>query len=317
MTTATLPKISCLGVPFEDGPDSFGEFRDANRIVGNAEVLRRRMQEDGYLFLRGLLDREEVLAARRESTRRLAERGLLVPGTDPMDGIFRVENSPAGPGAKVPPSEMGEITRLLVENNAPLMTVLYGGPMMAFFERFLGEAVRHFDFTWYRAILPHRYGTAPHSDIVYMGRGERERLFTAWTPMGDIDFEQGGLAILEGSNNHEGLRESYSKRDVDTYCANREDQRDEWGKGLNGVLAQDVARIRNAFGGRWLTSDFRAGDVVVFSTHTVHCGTDNNSERIRLSSDSRYQPASKPADERWIGPNPIAHGAGAKRGLIC
>jgi ectoine hydroxylase-related dioxygenase (phytanoyl-CoA dioxygenase family) len=195
--------------------------------------------------------------------------------------------------------------------------VLYNGPMMAFFEGFIGEPVRHYDFTWYRSIFPHRYGTAAHSDIVYMGRGERERLFTAWTPLGDLDLEQGGLAILEGSNNHDGLRDSYWKRDVDAYCANREDQRDEWGRGLNGVLAQDVGRIRGAFGGRWLTSEYRAGDVIIFSIYTVHCGTDNNSDRIRLSSDSRYQPASKPADERWIGPNPMAHGAGAKRGLIC
>ena len=50
---------------------------------------------------------------------------------------------------------------------------------------------------------------------------------------------------------------------------------------------------------------------------TVHAGLDNRSDRVRLSSDSRYQPASKPADERWIGPNPIAHGAAGRRGKIC
>ena len=36
-----------------------------------------------------------------------------------------------------------------------------------------------------------------------------------------------------------------------------------------------------------------------------------------VATNPASQPASKPADERWIGPNPIAHGAGAKRGLIC
>jgi len=52
--------------------------------------------------------------------------------------------------------------------------------------------------------------------------------------------------------------------------------------------------------------------------YTVHASLDNASgNRIRFSSDSRYQPASLPADERWIGENPPAHGLAGKRGRIC
>ena len=58
---------------------------------------------------------------------------------------------------------------------------------------------------------------------------------------------------------------------------------------------------------RWLTTDYRAGDLLVFSMYTTHCSLDNTSDRIRLSSDTRYQLASEPLDERWIGENPIAH----------
>ena len=61
----------------------------------------------------------------------------------------------------------------------------------------------------------------------------------------------------------------------------------------------------------------RAGDVLIFSVFTVHASLDNRSDRVRLSSDSRYQPASKPADERWIGTNPIGHGHAGKIGKIC
>jgi len=50
---------------------------------------------------------------------------------------------------------------------------------------------------------------------------------------------------------------------------------------------------------------------------TVHASLDNQSTRLRLSSDSRYQLASEPADERWIGPNPIAHGPAGKKGKAC
>lgn len=51
--------------------------------------------------------------------------------------------------------------------------------------------------------------------------------------------------------------------------------------------------------------------------NTVHASLDNCSNQIRLSADSRYQLACEPADERWIGPNPIAHGPKSKRRMIC
>jgi hypothetical protein len=59
------------------------------------------------------------------------------------------------------------------------------------------------------------------------------------------------------------------------------------------------------------------GDLMAFNMFLVHGSTDNRTDRIRLSSDSRYQLASEPVDERWIGENPIAHGPAGKRGMIC
>ena len=59
------------------------------------------------------------------------------------------------------------------------------------------------------------------------------------------------------------------------------------------------------------------GDLLVFSMFTMHASTDNHTRRIRLSSDTRYQLAGEPVDERWIGEDPPAHGIHSKRGLIC
>jgi hypothetical protein len=84
-----------------------------------------------------------------------------------------------------------------------------------------------------------------------------------------------------------------------------------------GWLSNQPAKLRERLGGRWLTNAFSAGDLLVFSVFTVHASLDNQSDKIRLSSDSRYQRASQPADERWIGPNPIGHGPEGKRGMIC
>jgi len=60
---------------------------------------------------------------------------------------------------------------------------------------------------------------------------------------------------------------------------------------------------------RFLTTEFKLGDCLVFGMFTVHGSFDNNSKsgRIRLSCDTRFQPAADPMDERFSGPNPPAH----------
>ena len=70
-------------------------------------------------------------------------------------------------------------------------------------------------------------------------------------------------------------------------------------------------------GGRWLTAEYRMGDSLALSMHTMHASPDNHTDQIRLSSDSRYQLASEPADDRWVGENPPLHGIRAHRGMIC
>ncbi|HVP19536.1 MAG TPA: phytanoyl-CoA dioxygenase family protein [Spirochaetia bacterium] len=177
---------------------------------------------------------------------------------------------------------------------------------------------------WLRAKKPGiADATAPHYDVVFMGRGTR-RLYTAWTPLEDVPLEKGGLMILEGSHLLSDVRSTYGELDVDTYCANKSEARDietgkkQWEDRVNGgKYADDALAVREALGGRWLTSDFHAGDVLLFSMYTMHASSDNHSRSYRLSTDTRYQLASEPVDERWIGKNPPAHGPGGKRGMIC
>jgi hypothetical protein len=50
----------------------------------------------------------------------------------------------------------------------------------------------------------------------------------------------------------------------------------------------------------------------------VHASLDNRTEnRLRISSDARFQRASEPIDERWVGVNPPGHTLAGKRGRIC
>lgn len=303
MPAQTFPELTSCGSVMDSDPRALGTLRPSNDLLDDPPALRQRMRQDGYLLLRDHLDRDRVLDARRVLCDRLAAAGHLEPGHDPMDAV-----AAKGTGIKFAPE--------LALDNQPLFDVLYTGPMIELFARLLDAPVRHFDFTWVRAVSPGR-GTNCHCDSVYMNRGTLN-LYTAWTPMGDIDFEQGGLIVLEGSNNHQKLRQTYGMQDVDSFCSNKPDAR-SWGKswGTGGSLHGSPNQIRRSIGGRWLTGEYRAGDVLIFSIFTVHASLDNHSERIRLSTDSRYQSAHEPADERWIGANPVGHSQAGKRGKIC
>ena len=76
---------------------------------------------------------------------------------------------------------------------------------------------------------------------------------------------------------------------------------------FTGTLSHNPPAVRNKFGGRWLTTEYQAGDFLTFGMFQVHASLDNRTEnRLRISSDTRYQRASEPIDERWIGVNKAA-----------
>jgi hypothetical protein len=66
------------------------------------------------------------------------------------------------------------------------------------------------------------------------------------------------------------------------------------------------------FGGQWATTEFQAGDAIIFGMFMMHASTDNGTDRFRISSDTRYQLKSEPADERWMGVKPKGHYAWGK-----
>ena len=301
----SLPRLTAMGQELNTSAEAFGELESAMPLIDDAVALREKMQRDGYLYLPGYLNRDEVLAAREELTVALEEQGALAPQYPRSELI----------------AEQGSVVRTNPEIAAQcraLHRVLYSGAMMQFYAQFFGGQVRHYDYTWLRTVVP---GTAtpPHMDIVYMGRGTHN-LLTAWTPLDDIPIEVGGLIVLEKSHRHERINDNYGRKDVDAYCTNqRSERQSETGSNVqsHGWLSKNPVKLRERLGGRWLTAQYRAGDLLTFTMNTIHASLNNHSRRIRLSSDSRYQLASEAVDERWIGENPIAHGPNAKRGMIC
>jgi Phytanoyl-CoA dioxygenase (PhyH) len=286
------------GRRLDAAPPAFGHLRPS--APGDPAALRARLAEDGYLFVPGLLDRDAVGAARAE---------LLAAAELTQDHPMRSER---------------------------MRSVLQGERMLGFFAGLLEGAVRSYDFIWLRAQRPGDPATDPHCDLVFMGRGTPDVL-TCWTPFGDIAVGGGGLLILEGSHRVSPVRlAGYLAQDVDVYCENGPNAEavrtgamhwEHWedpapGRDWGGEIADDAVALREDWGGRWLTApEYRMGDVLVFTMRTVHAGTDNETSALRLSTDSRYQRADAPVDERWIrgehGEDPVGHGLAAKRGTIC
>ena len=305
-TLATIPQLHSFGHALDMDDDKVGLLRDSAPVADDVAELHRRLDEDGYLYMRNYLDRDEVLRARESLTDGLAAAGALDPSFPSIEGVGR-----EGAGYLFKPE--------LTNGNPRVQTLLYSGRVVEFYQRLFGEPVRHYDFTWLRAIGPGK-GTNPHCDLPYMGRGTHSHL-TCWVPYGDISFTLGGLMVLEGSHKRMDLLESYVYRDVDAFCENKPKQAEAAKAGkwaFTGTLSHNPPVVRNKFGGRWLTTEFKAGDFITFGMFLVHASLDNRTEnRLRISSDARYQRASEPIDERWVGINPPGHTLAGKRGRIC
>lgn len=304
---ATLPTRLCAhGVEIDQSPEKFG-FLHESSVTDDLAGMHRRMEEDGYVYMRDFWPREEVQAVRDSLTDQLRRLNFLRPGTDPDEA------------RAIPGREVGRaMGNPLDQKDARLRELVFGPKLLGFFEKFLGGPVRHFDFIWFRTKGP-GLGSPIHCDLVYMGRGTHN-LYTAWVPLGDVSLELGGLMVLEGSHRQAEQLKAYLARDVDAYCTNQDDAA-EYASGRkwwDGTLSKNAVAIQQSLGGRWLTSpEFRLGDLMIFNMTLVHGSLDNQTDRIRLSTDTRYQLAVEPVDERWVGEKPPGHAAAMRRGRVC
>ena len=254
------------------------QLRECQDLIGDAAGLWQRMNEDGYLLVRRLIDRDTVLSAREAVLRHMHEQQALLPDTPVLEGVM-----PQG----------GRSVRMMggkgIAHRPAVLAVLEYPALFDLFKSLFGEPALTFPFKWMRAIGNEQY-TGAHFDFVYMGRGS-QNLYTTWIPFGDIPISQGTLAICRGSHNLASfarIRSTYGKMDID---------RD----GISGWFEREPMQIIERFDGQWQGSDYHAGDVIIFGMHTMHASTTNLTNRFRLSCDVRYQPASEPVvDGRWI-----------------
>jgi hypothetical protein len=242
-----------------------------------------------------LLDDPNALQARFES-----DGYLLIRGFHPRDEVLAARQ------AILEAMEVKGLNALSPHNRdiarlPEVLRLLESPRLFSFFKNYFGEDALTFDEKWLRSVANGGY-TGLHFDNVYMGRGS-DRLHTVWTPLGDLTKDLGTLAVWTGDVAELAeLRRSYGAVDVD---------RDQ----VAGWLSHSPKDFLETFGGRWVATDVQAGDVIVINMFTMHCSTTNVTDRLRLSCDIRFQPASDPADERWYGENRTGHYAGEEHSI--
>jgi len=248
-------------------------FTDSTALVGDADALRARMAADGYLFLRGLVDRDALLAVRREIARLCQRHGWLLPGSDPLDAI--VGTAPTREGDERYMRLYDDVQRL-----ESFHALAHDAGVLGVIGTLVDEDVLAHPRNIARVIFPSftRYTTPPHQDFVHI-QGT-EAVYTAWIPLGDCAGDMGGLEALAGSHRH-GVLPPHQAEGA-------------------GGLGVDT----DALGLTWVAGDMAAGDCLIFHSLTVHRGRDNvSADRLRLSVDYRYQGASQPVTEGSLLPH--------------
>ncbi len=262
--------------------DACKELRVSNDAKDDTEELRRRLEEEGYLFFKRLLNPDKLLTLRRDMTRILQDAGWLLPGTDPMDGI-------------------ADVSRKCTEGDLPYNPVYHKIYKLESFHRFPHEpeALEMVERLmgcpaiplpgkkariWFPKFKEHT--TPLHQDFVHY-QGSLQAI-TCWHPVGDCPIELGPLAVLPGSHKVRKVLPHHFSLGAGGLII---DLRQETGK----YPLLDVP---------WLTTSFELGDTLFFPALTIHKALPNvTADRMRISLDNRYEREGDKIAEHMLAPH--------------
>jgi ectoine hydroxylase-related dioxygenase (phytanoyl-CoA dioxygenase family) len=248
------------------------QFVDSTDVLMNGPALADRLERDGYLFLRGVLPRDEVMAVRRQLLERAAGAGWVR-----QDQPLEASVADLARACKDPEPEYLEHFRPMWKLEA-LHRLKHHANVVGVFERIFGETVLVHPMFVLRNIFPQTesfdFTTGSHQDRIHIGGGVS---YACWMPLGDCPKSKGGLIMAEGSH----------KQGVLDF---------ELAPGAGGI------EVTEKFEGQWVGGDFAAGDVVIFTDTTVHKALPNKSRELRQSFDARYQRLSDPVATLSVEP---------------
>ena len=246
-------------------------FRDSTDIVDDADRLRARAEQDGYLFIRGLLPAANLERVRLSFLEVLRDEGYA-DADGYRDQLINPANIPADRGS-IPNETYRRL--YLIE---PFHALQHEPALLRVMEALLETPVLAHPSIISRVVFPQRemYTTPAHQDFVHV-QGASDT-YTAWFPLHDLPASMGGLTVAAGSHR----RGIYDYRPA---------------LGAGGMAVIDPLE------GTWATSEFRQGDVLIFHSFAVHKALPLTGDRLRLSVDGRYQSARDPVLTQSLKPH--------------
>jgi ectoine hydroxylase-related dioxygenase (phytanoyl-CoA dioxygenase family) len=287
------PKLTANGFVIDQRPEAFGELHDSTADAGDPASLQLRLAEDGYVFLRNVVDKDLLASIRDLMVVELRRRAYLSSSPDP--------------GAELRALPDVNVYGMFPELNrhASVRQIIELKSLIRITSDLFAEQARSLNLVWVRAAGPGR-GELPHCDWVYMSRGT-DRLLTTWMPVVDVPIERGPLMILEQSHRENPFTQRYLTLDADRLGV-LDGLRFKHRRLVHGGrYSRRPDRVRSEFGTRWLTADFKPGDVLLFGPRCLHATLDNRTADFRLSVDTRFQPAADAIDPRFDGQAPVGH----------
>ena len=262
--------------------EQLGELRDSNDAKNNPEELRRRINDEGYLFFKQFLNRDNLLELRRQILTTLQEGGWLTAGTDPMDGIADVTKRCTEGERKY------EDVYHKVQKLEALHRSAHWPETLDMMEKIMGRRGMPVPHQIVRLWFPKytQYTTPIHQDFVHF-QGNFDNI-TVWAPIGDCPIELGGLAVVPGSHKvGEVLNHGFAL-----------------GAGMLNLDVEKEAIRHPELTSGWHTTNYEAGDFLTFRSLTVHKALPNvTDDKMRVSLDNRYNPVGEPISERMLIPH--------------
>ena len=257
MVTAILRSMAGGRAPTDE---VLAAFEDSSALLDDPGELRARFDRDGYVLLRGVVDPEVLLAARRAITGILHRHGWLDPSQDPMAAV------PAGG-----PFVEGEARYLEAYDDVQRSEAFHAVPHHSSVRRcmtaLLGPTAFPHPLSIARLVFPgnEEWTTPPHQD--YPNNQGTMDLYACWMPLADCSVDDGTLSILRGSH-----RLGVVPLRAALGAGNRRAELDDRHDGLD-----------------WVGGDMRLGDALIFHSLTVHSAMPNRGGSMRLSIDYRFQ----------------------------
>ena len=235
-----------------------GRFRVSNDALDDARQLKARLQKEGYLFFRDVLEKQAVLRAEADFIRVLQKQGIVKLGA----------SEPVWTGADLDQIDDNELYAA-----SSYVDLLESQHTRRCLERIFGGPVRISPGIGIRYAFPEdsKYLTPAHQDHFFIR--ETNDFCMLWIPLMDIDAKVGGLTIAAGSNQH-GLYEHVLLDDVYSYGFK--------GRKQKGIPLSEIHYP-------WLATDYRLGDLLLFHSQAAHRALANTSDRVRLSLNTLCQ----------------------------